>query len=64
MLHPTFTQKVYLYNSSHKLSPYIQRVVLHHVEGYCTHYQHMLLVMQVHTAAGYKEETKSASETK
>lgn len=34
-----------LYNSSHKLGPYIQRVVLHHVEGHCAHDQHMLLVM-------------------
>lgn len=47
---------VYLYNSSHELSPYIQRVVLHHVEGHCTHDQYMLLVMQVHTAAGEKGE--------
>lgn len=49
------TQIVYLYNSSHKLSSHIQRIVLHHVEGHRAHYQHMLLVMQVHTAAAYKE---------
>lgn len=55
MLDIIFTLRVYLYNSSHKLSPYIQRVVLHHVESHCAHYQHMLLVMQVHAAAGYKE---------
>lgn len=61
MLPHTYTQNVYLYNSSHKLSSYIQRVVLHHVEGHCAHYQHMLLVMQVHTAAGYQEETYRVS---
>lgn len=52
---------MYLYNSSHELSPYIQRVVLHHVEGHCTHDQYVLLVMQVHTAAGDK---RRVSETK
>lgn len=50
---------VYLYNSSHKLSSYIQRVVLHHVESHSAHYQHMLLVMQVHAAAGYKGKRRA-----
>lgn len=50
-----YTSTVYLYNAGHKLSAYIQRVVLHHVEGDCAHYQHMLLVMQVNTAAGCKD---------
>lgn len=51
----------YLYNCSHKLSSNIQRVVLHHVEGHCTHHQHMQLVMQVHTAA---EQRHKASRQK
>lgn len=53
-------QNIDLYNSSHKLSPHIQRVVLHHVKGHCAHDQHMLLVMQVHTTVrGEKNKKKS-----
>lgn len=54
---------IYLYNSSHKLSPYVQRVVLHHIEGHCTHYQHMLLVVQVYTTIEHKKRDR-VSETK
>lgn len=44
----------YLYNPSHELGTHIQRVVLHHVKGHSTHHQHMLLVVEVHTAVKCK----------
>lgn len=54
-----YGRNVYLYNASHKLSPYVQRVVLHHVEGHGAHHQHMLLVVQVHTATAHRERTQT-----
>lgn len=51
-----------LYNSSHKLRPYVQRIVLHHVEGHCAHDQHVLLVVEVHaTVRGPGKKKKYSS---
>lgn len=36
----------------------IQRVVFHHVESHSAHHQHMLLVVQIHTA---EKETHTKS---
>lgn len=46
----------YLYNPSHELGTDIQRVVLHHVKGHSAHHQHMLLIVEVHTAVKYRRE--------
>lgn len=46
----------YLYNSSHELGSDIQRVVLHHVKGHSAHHQHMLLIVEVHTAVNYRRD--------
>lgn len=46
----------YLYNSRHELGTDIQRVVLHHVKGHSAHHQHMLLIVEVHTAVTYRRD--------
>lgn len=46
----------YLYDTSHELGTDIQRVVLHHVKGHSAHHQHMLLIVEVHTAVKFSTD--------